>query len=472
MKDYYQILRVPPDASPEQIKHVYRKLALIYAPDTTELDKAHATEEMKELNEANAVLSDPLKRAEYDRKWKKLFKQSTPIPDVSLTRLDFGALQIGRKETLKFTVYNRGAIPQEINFVCSEENGWFTISSIKPSSSKENPFPIEVDVTADTGRLAKGDYQGWIEVNFDGVTARTDLSIRVMIPSTSKAPTSRQLILRQIPGWAVVSMALVGVVFSGWLALSSFGLLPGKVSTPTLPTLQLINPTPLPVVPSGQIVFSRIKDSQQILHRVNVEGTNEHSLDVAGWSPVWSPDGRQIAFISDRSEGVQQVYLVKPEGGSLTRLTEMDGNKSALTWSENGDSLVFVATVDYKSTIYIVDVLGIKVQPVTEEQDGEITQITWSSDGKRLLFDVQSGDERRVYRLDTDSKQELQLSDFDSWQPAWSPNGKEIAVASEDGIYKMDEDGQKRLRLTTFPAWSPAWSSDGHNRVLAGVQPD
>lgn len=66
VKDYYQILGVSKDASQEDIKKAYRRLARKYHPDLNPGDKA-AEEKFKEINEAYAVLGDPQKRAEYDR---------------------------------------------------------------------------------------------------------------------------------------------------------------------------------------------------------------------------------------------------------------------------------------------------------------------------------------------------------------------------------------------------------------------
>ena len=65
LNDYYQILEVDQTASPRQIKDAYRKLAFKYHPDRNSKNPA-AAEKMKGLNEAYAVLSDPLKRREYD----------------------------------------------------------------------------------------------------------------------------------------------------------------------------------------------------------------------------------------------------------------------------------------------------------------------------------------------------------------------------------------------------------------------
>ena len=65
-KDYYKILGVSKSASPEEIKKAYRKLARKYHPDLNQGDK-QAEQRFKEVNEAQEVLSDPEKRAKYDR---------------------------------------------------------------------------------------------------------------------------------------------------------------------------------------------------------------------------------------------------------------------------------------------------------------------------------------------------------------------------------------------------------------------
>ncbi len=65
-KDYYQILGVNRNASQDEIKHAYRKLAMQYHPDRNPGDNT-AEDKFKDINEANEVLSDPEKRARYDQ---------------------------------------------------------------------------------------------------------------------------------------------------------------------------------------------------------------------------------------------------------------------------------------------------------------------------------------------------------------------------------------------------------------------
>ena len=64
-KDYYKVLGVTKNSTPEEVKKAFRKLAIKYHPDKNQGDKK-SEEKFKEINEANEVLSDPEKRKKYD----------------------------------------------------------------------------------------------------------------------------------------------------------------------------------------------------------------------------------------------------------------------------------------------------------------------------------------------------------------------------------------------------------------------
>jgi len=80
--DYYQILGVSRDATPEEIKKAYRKLALKYHPDKAKGDKHQAEEKFKQISEGYAVLSDPQKRTEYDQFGSQAFRQKFSQEDI------------------------------------------------------------------------------------------------------------------------------------------------------------------------------------------------------------------------------------------------------------------------------------------------------------------------------------------------------------------------------------------------------
>jgi len=137
-------------------------------------------------------------------------------------------------------------------------------------------------------------------------------------------------------------------------------------------------------------------------------------------APRWSPDGRRLAFTSNRDDTVAQLYVVRVDGGEPHRLTSLKEDVQEPAWSPDGATIVFVSRV--RDAAY-------------DEQDDErraprritrlqykLDDVGWTADRPRHLFVVPadgSGAPRQV----TDG-------DFEDSSPAWSPDGSTIAFVS------------------------------------------
>jgi dipeptidyl aminopeptidase/acylaminoacyl peptidase len=198
-------------------------------------------------------------------------------------------------------------------------------------------------------------------------------------------------------------------------------------------------------------------------------------------SPVWSPDGRWLAFVSEREgeasgkdekeqkkqgKGKAQIWLIPTDGGEARQITFMQHGAAHPTWSPDGKQILFNAAVG----------------PADEEtEDGKvlpkarvINNLWYRLDGVGFIY------ERRQHlfliNVAGGEPQQLTDGDWDDNDAAWSPDGTRIAFTSsraEDrwrlpcaDVYTLTIENGKAATLQcltdgTISTSSPSWSPDG-----------
>ena len=191
--------------------------------------------------------------------------------------------------------------------------------------------------------------------------------------------------------------------------------------------------------------------------------------------------GSKLCLISDR-DSKSDIYVMSADGSHVTKLTDDLADYRSPVWSPDGKTIAFVADLyrDSKSDVYMMnsDGSGGITKLTNEPAYAGLERISWSPDGKKIAFTV-SGTSRpnseEIYIVNTSGNVTKFINDpvSDNFDPAWSPDGKQIAfVSNRDGngeqIYVMNADGIDLIRLTHDQARDgfPSWSPDGKHIVF------
>ncbi len=192
------------------------------------------------------------------------------------------------------------------------------------------------------------------------------------------------------------------------------------------------------------------------------------------YSPRWSPDGRIVAFLSDRPEKGSrtgssddgrdrtQIYLINPNGGEAWRLTDSKTEVTFFQWSADGKRIAYIApdtltseeerkrkekddasVVEEKFQMSHISVIDIDSREVVRRTSGSfhVDNVSWSPDGKWLTFsarptpkvpDIFNTD---VYIVSADSGKPRKIVERPGPDnnPRFSPDGKVVAFVSMDG---------------------------------------
>ncbi len=182
-------------------------------------------------------------------------------------------------------------------------------------------------------------------------------------------------------------------------------------------------------------------------------------------APAWAPDGRRLAVVLSKDD-ISQIYLIDVDGGTPKRLMESAALDTEPTFSPDGRMLYFTSDRGGSPQIYRLSLDGGSAKRVTFEGNYNVSP-TLSPDGKTMAFVHRREGRYLVATMDLASGQIQVLTDTDHDEsPSFAPNGRMILYATRVGgrgmLATVSVDGLVKQRLSQSgdlrePAWAPLW---------------
>ncbi len=243
------------------------------------------------------------------------------------------------------------------------------------------------------------------------------------------------------------------------------------------------------ISPDGrQIVFARtwidkMKDqSRSNLWIVDADGARVRELTRGGWrdsSPVWAPDAKRIAFLSDR-DGTNQLHVMYLDTGEVAQLTHLQRAPSGIKWSPDGKRIAFTQTIPDEDPILRVELP--KRPRGAEWARGAVIvdRLTWARDG---TGPVEKG-YTHVFVVDAvlgGTPKQITDGKFNHSDPEWSADGHTLYISGmrkpdaeyqrgDSEIYAIDVETREVRTLTDRkgPDSSPSPSPNGRLIAFTG----
>ena len=191
------------------------------------------------------------------------------------------------------------------------------------------------------------------------------------------------------------------------------------------------------------VTSTRGKDGKDrvVLEIADADGHGPQTIVVSSeplMSPAWSPDGRQLAYVSfeNNKPGVwiQEIFT-----GRREKVASFKGINGAPAWSPDGRQLAMTLSKDGNPDIFLMDLARRTLRPLTRHWSID-TEPAWSPDGKTIVFTSDRGGAPQIYRVPVKGGNAERVTFEGSYnaRASYSPDGNELTmVTRQDGKYRI-----------------------------------
>ena len=181
--------------------------------------------------------------------------------------------------------------------------------------------------------------------------------------------------------------------------------------------------------------------------------------------PAWSPDGKWIAFVSDKT-GRDELWMAHEDSNGLRQISDSDSEKHEIQWAPDAKSLIYSAS-DHK--LYRFDLDSGKTTTIATGEAGNIVGARFSPDGKWVAFSKLDRDLRpHVYIISSTGGVEHHVGNddllFSETHPAWTPDGKRLLF-----LAGLAQNGSANLRQTFLQLYNVTLTKEEKNPSDHGV---
>ncbi|MDP1930914.1 MAG: Tol-Pal system beta propeller repeat protein TolB [Gammaproteobacteria bacterium] len=222
---------------------------------------------------------------------------------------------------------------------------------------------------------------------------------------------------------------------------------------------------------SPELTYYRIEKADYDGHRSQVLVESQEPL----MSPAWSPDGRQIAYLSFETN-LPRIYIQEIATGERRQITDFPGINSSPVWSPDGTKLAMVLSKDGSPDVYVMDLMTSQLTRLTDHPRAE-TEPSWTADSRSVLFTSDRTGQPQIYQVPITGgfPERLTFDCFYCAKGRFLPDGKNLVHVRrdtrEDNSYSIaifNIDTQRVITLTdTSLDESPSVAPNGSMIMFA-----